>query len=102
VQGWNGVLRNLPASILLIGVPSLGVLLATRAGEQGSNRARSALVGTSLALLVALSAVTRDSSEIVMTTRAATVSWITFGVDVILIGLVFVFARRRIRRTSSR
>jgi hypothetical protein len=32
VQGWEGVLRNLPAYLLLVVVASVGVWFATRAG----------------------------------------------------------------------
>lgn len=98
VQGWEGVLRNLPGYLLLIAVPSLGVRFATRAGIRGADRAKSALAAASLALLFALSAVTRDSAEVVMTTRAATVSWLTFGIDAVIVGLVFVTTRRRFAR----
>lgn len=102
VQGWEGVLRNSPAYLLLIIVASLGVWFATRAGLQGVQRARVALVATSLVLLFALSSVTRDSSEVVMTTRAATVSWLTFGVDASIVAVVFLAARRKIHQASSR
>jgi hypothetical protein len=33
-----------------------------------------------------------------MTTRAATVAWIAFVADVVLVGLVHVAARRRIKQ----
>ena len=100
VQGWEGVFRNLPAYLLLVIVASLGVWFATRAGIHGSERAGSALIATSLVLLFALSSVTRDAAEVVMTTRAATVAWVTFGFDAVLVGFVFFLARRRISAAS--
>lgn len=96
IQGWEGVMRNLPGYLLPVLVGALGVWFATKAGIDGSPRARSALVATSLGLLFAMSSVTRDSAEVVMTTRAATVAWLTFGVDAVLVGIVFVAALRRI------
>ena len=100
VQGWAGVLRNLPAYLLLIIVASLGVWFATQAGVHGSKKAGSVLIATSLVLLFALSSVTRDSAEVIMTTRAATVTWMTFGVDAVLVVLVYLIARRRIKHAS--
>ena len=97
VQGWEGVMRNLPGYLLPVLLGALGVWFATKAGIHGSPRAKSALVATSLGLLFAMSSVTRDSAEVVMTTRAATVAWLTFGADAVLVGIVFVAALRRIR-----
>ena len=102
IQGWEGVQRNLPAYLLLVVVPSLGIWFAMRGGMHGSPRAGSALLALSLALLFAMSSVTRDSAKVVMTTRAATMAWVTFGVDAILVTIVFTTARRRIRRASVR
>jgi hypothetical protein len=102
VQGWEGVLRNLPAYVLLVVVAAFGVLFATRAGIHRSERTAAALVATSLGLLLALGSVTRDASEVVMTTRAATVAWAMFAVDVVVVGLVYATARRRISREARR
>lgn len=102
VQGWEGVMRNLPGYLLPVLVASLGVWFATRASVHGSDRAGSALIATSLILLFALSAVTRDAAEVVMTTRAATVSWLAFCVDAVVVGIVYAAARRRIMRASGR
>jgi hypothetical protein len=56
------------------------------------------LIATSLVLLFALSSVTRDASEVVMTTRAATMAWVTFAVDAVVVGIVFLLASQAIRR----
>ena len=101
VRGWTGVARNLPGYELFVGAASMSVWFAVRAGMHGSDRARPALVGSSLVLLFALSSVTRDSAEVVMTTRAATVSWVLFGADALLVGAVFLAARRRIGHSRS-
>mgnify|MGYP006156720509 FL=1 len=98
VQGWEGVARNLPGYLLAVAVGSLGVWFATQAGVHGSQRSRSALIATSLVFLFALSSVTRDGAEVVMTTRAATVSWITFVIDALAVAIVFIAARQRISR----
>jgi len=102
VQGWEGVARNLPGYLLAVVVGSLGVWFATQAGVHASRRSRSALTATSLVFLFALSSVTRDGAEVVMTTRAATVSWITFVIDALAVAIVFIAARQRISRASGR
>ena len=102
VGGWNGVLRNSPAYLLLLVVASLGVWFAARSGLRRPQHSRPVLVATSLALLFALNSVTRDAAEVVMTTRAATVAWVAFGVDVIVVGVAFLAADRRIRRVTER
>ena len=102
VQGWEGVLRNLPAYVLLLVIASLSVWFATQGGVHGSQRARSAFLASLLILLFAMSSVTRDAAEVVMTTRAATTAWVIFGVDVVLVGGIDIIARQRIRRASGR
>jgi len=102
IQGWEGVLRNLPGYLLLIVVASLSVWFATQAGADGSPRARSPLIASSLVLLFALASATRDIAEVVMTTRAATVSWILFVNDAVLVAFVYLVASHRIRCASSR
>jgi hypothetical protein len=102
VQGWDGVIRNLPAYLLLVGVASLSVWFSVRAGIHGAPRAKAALITTSLVLLFALSSATRDSAEVVMTTRAATVAWLMFAIDAMLVGLIFLLAQLRISRASDR
>ena len=102
IQGWEGVLRNLPGYVLPVLLGSLGVWFASRAGVHGSPRARSALVATSLVLLFAMSSVTRDAAEVVMSTRAATVAWFTFAVDAVLVGSLYFTMRQRIMRASGR
>jgi len=94
VRGWSGVIRNLPGYLLVVAVASLGVWFAARSLRHGARGGRSALIATSLALLFALSSATRDSAEVVMTTRAATVTWILFAVDVLIVGGVYLLARR--------
>jgi hypothetical protein len=102
VRGWEGVLRNLPAYLLLVGVAATGVWFATQAGIHGASSSRRALVATSLVLLFALNSVTRDAAEVVMTTRAATVAWLLFALDAALVGSIFLIALGRIRSVSGR
>jgi hypothetical protein len=97
VQGWEGVLRNLPGYAVLIGVAAAGVLFAVKAGIHGSERSRPALIATCLVLLLALTSVTRDSAEVVMTTRAATVSWVAFLCDALVVGVIALVVTRRMR-----
>jgi hypothetical protein len=101
VQGREGVTRNLPGYSLPILIASCGVWFATRAGVHGSPRSRTVLIATSLILLFAMSSVTRDAAEVVMTTRAATVSWLTFFADAIIVAIVYLLAHRRIRNSQK-
>lgn len=101
VRGWEGVLRNLPAYLLLVGVAATGVWFATQAGIHGASSSRRALVATSLVLLFALNSVTRDAAEVVMTTRAATVAWLLFALDAALVGSVFLLALGRARNVAE-
>jgi hypothetical protein len=57
------------------------------------------LIASSLVLLFALNSVTRDCAEVVMTTRAATVAWIMFGIDAVLVSLIYFLAKNRIKHT---
>lgn len=102
VQGWEGVLRNLPAYLLLVAVASLSVWFAIRGTMHGSERAQYALPASFLMMLFALTSVTRDAAEVVMTTRAATMAWVMFGVDALVVVFIFVVARQRIRHVSGR
>lgn len=52
--------------------------------------------------MFAMSSATRDSADVVMTTRAATVTWILFGIDSALVAVVVLFARRYISRSLAR
>lgn len=101
VQGWSGVLRNSPAYAALLITASVGVWYAVRANAHGSPLGRSAFIATSLALLFAMSSVTRDSAEVVMTTRAATVTWILFGIDAAIVAVVVLLSRRYIAKSRS-
>lgn len=95
VQGWSGVLRNLPAYTLVVVVASLSVWFAARAHHHGLAGGRSILIASCLVLLFGLSSVTRDAAEVVMTTRAATVTWIAFAVDAVVVAAIFSFANSR-------
>ena len=98
IQGWKGVFRNIPSYLLLVTVASLSVLFAAKASVHGSRRAKSVLIASLILLLFTLSSVTRDAAEVIMTTRAATMAWLTFGVDAILVGLVYLVTQQKIRR----
>jgi uncharacterized BrkB/YihY/UPF0761 family membrane protein len=99
-RGWEGVLRSLPSYLLYIGVAVTAFVFAMRARRHGAHNARVATVVSSLALLFVLNSVTRDSAEIVMETRAATVSWMLFGVDVVIVGLALLLGTRWAKRSE--
>lgn len=98
-RGWEGFWLSAPAYSLTIGITAASFVLALRARRAGAKNSRSALIAGTLGLLFALGSATRDSAEIVMTTRAATVSWMLFGIDLILVAAALLIGLRWARRT---
>ena len=98
-RGWKGFWLSLPAYALLVGIAATGFSFALRADRAGAANRRSALVVGTLGLLASLQAWTRDSAEIVMTTRAATVSWLLFGIDLVVVAIVVSLGLRWSRCT---
>ncbi len=99
-RGWEGVLLSLPSYLLSIGIAVTAFVLAMRARRHGASNARAAMVVSTIGLLFVLNSVTRDSAEVVMETRAATVSWMLFGVDVVIVGLALWLGLRWARRSN--
>lgn len=95
VRGWTGVARNLPGYALIVVVGGIAVLFGMRARHKGVVGGGRALVAACIALFLGLASITRDAAEVVMTTRAATVSWVLAGVDLVVVGVVYVLARIR-------
>jgi hypothetical protein len=93
-RGWAGIARDAPGALVLIGVGVTSVVLAARSMRSGAARAKRALLLGSVALLVALAAVTRDGAEVMMQTRSATAAWILFAVDTVIVTATYVLARR--------
>lgn len=100
IRGWEGVLRSLPSYLLSIGIAVTAFVFAMRARRHGARNARAAMVVSTIGLLFVLNSVTRDSAEVVMETRAATVSWILFGVDVVIVGLALLLGARWAKRSD--
>lgn len=100
VQGWDGIVKHLPAYSMVIVVALLGVWFATQASLHGSTRDESALIATSHVLLFAFSAVTHDAAEITMADRAPTVASVAFMIDAGIVGFILLLAHRRIRYSS--
>jgi hypothetical protein len=97
-RGWKGFWLSVPGYALVIAVATTAVVLALRAHRAGASNGRAALIVSSLGLLFALATSTRDGAEVVMTTRAATVAWIFFGIDLLVVALVLFVGLRRARR----
>ena len=97
VRGWSGVLRNLPGYALVVVVAGLSVWFATRALRHDPTQPQAVLLVSCIALLLGLISITRDSAEVVMTTRAATVTWILAAADLVVVVGVFLLARARSR-----
>jgi uncharacterized BrkB/YihY/UPF0761 family membrane protein len=100
IRGWEGVLRSVPSYLLSIGIAVTAFVFAMRARRHGARNARAATVVSTIGLLFVLNSVTRDSAEIVMETRAATVSWMLFAVDVVIVGLALMLGTRWAKRSD--
>ena len=100
-RGWKGFWLSAPGYALVIALTSTAVVLALRARRAGASNSRAALIVSSLGLLFALATSTRDGSEIVMTTRASTVAWMFFGIDLLVVALVLFVGLRWARRPAE-
>lgn len=100
IRGWEGVLRSLPSYLSSIGIAVTAFVLAMRSRRHGARNARAATVVSTIGLLFVLNSVTRDSAEVVMETRAAPVSWMLFGVDVVIVGLALLRGTRWAKQSN--
>lgn len=82
IRGWSVVLRELPATLLLLVPVVTGLTLGVRAARLGATSGVAAIWLHSVALLFVLLIVLGGSAESVMTTRSATVKWLLFPVEV--------------------
>jgi len=97
VQGWSGVLRNVPGYAVVVLVGGISVLFATRARRLRADGAHAALVASCVALFLGLASITRDAAEVQMTTRAATMTWLLAAASLVIAAVVYVQARLRTR-----
>lgn len=98
IRGWETVLRELPATLFLLGVISLGLFFAVRAGRRGAEAgARRAVWLYGAALFFILLIVVGGSTDNVMTTRSATVKWVLFPIEVAVTAIAVDISRRAIR-----
>lgn len=98
VRGWGTVLRDLPATVVLLGVVAAGMSLAVRAGRQGAvSRARRAIWFHGAALLLVLLIIMNGATENIMTTRPSTVKWVLFPVQLGLTAGAVFLARRAVK-----
>ena len=97
IRGWETVVRELPATLFLIGVVCVGMVLAVRAGRHGAvGAAVRAIWLQGVALYFVLAIVTGGSAENVMETRSSTVKWFLFPAQVAITALVVYAARKMI------
>ena len=99
ITGWPGVARNLPAYLLVAGVGLAAIAFAALAIRDGARNGTRILVAAAVVSALVLSSVTRDAAELVMDTRAATVSWLLFVVDAVVVTGVALLAHRWARRS---
>jgi hypothetical protein len=92
------VIRNVTADVMFVGVVVASLVDATLATRHGLARGTSRMVLSAIGVLFALDSVTRDSAEVVMTTRAATMTWIVRGADVAVVAIALLIAHRWARR----
>lgn len=102
IRGWGTVVRELPATLFLIGVVFVGMALAVAAGRRGAIEASFRAIWLhGVALFLVLLIVMNGSAENIMTTRPATVKWLLFPSQIVLTAVV-VYAARRIATSRSR
>ena len=97
IRGWETVVRELPATLFLIGVVLVGMTLAVRAGRYGAtSAAQKAIWLHGVALYIVLAIVTGGSAENIMETRSSTVKWLLFPAQVAITALVVFVARKMV------
>ena len=98
IRGWGSVVRDLPATAIVLGVVATGLVLAVRAGRAGSEvDARRAILWHGAALFFILLVVINGATENIMTTRPATVKWLLLPAQVAITAGVVMLCRRRAR-----
>lgn len=94
IEGWKGVVLNLPAYLLVVAVGFASLACAARARRLCAGRNLGGLVASAAGLLFVLGAVTRSAANVVMTTSATTATWLLFVADVAVVALVARIAHR--------
>ena len=94
VNGWPGVARNIPAYLVVVGIGVASIVFAALAIRDRARNGTRILVVAAVVFALVLSQITRDAAELVMDTRAATVSWLLFLVDAVVIALGAAIAHR--------
>ncbi len=95
IRGWETVVRELPATLFLLGVVFVGMALAVRGGRHGAiTAALRAIWFHGAALFFVLLVVMNGSAENIMTTRPAIVKWLMFPSQIVLVALVVLAARK--------
>ena len=103
IRGWGTVVRELPASLVLVAVVGVGFALAVRGGRKGAvASARRAIWLHGAALMFVLLVIVGGSTENVMTTRPSTVKWLLLPVQIGVVVLAVSFARRTMTRGVRR
>lgn len=98
IRGWSSVVRDLPATAIVLAVVATGLVLAVRAGRAGSEvDAQRAILWHGAALFFILLVVVNGAAENIMTTRPATVKWLLLPAQVAIAAGVVALCRRRAR-----
>lgn len=101
IRGWESVLRELPASLLLLLPAAVGLVLAVRAARHGAVAgAMRTITWHGIALAVVLVILGSGAVEDVMRTRPSTVKWLLFPVE-LAIAAGAVYAARRAARPAT-
>lgn len=98
--GWPGVARNIPVYLLVFGLGLASIVFAALAIRDGARNGTLILVVAAVVFTLVLSQSTRDVAELVMDTRAATVSWLLFLVDAVVVAAFATLAHRWARRSA--
>lgn len=101
VQGSAGVLRNIPATILLLAVPITGFAFAARAARQSARNANLAVWACTIGLLLVLVVIAGSTVDSMMTRRDATVKWMLFPLEIAIAAAAQLIARFFARHPRS-
>ena len=98
IRGWESVVRELPATVVLAVVIVTGFVLAVRGGRAGqTDGSLRAIMWHGAALFLVLLIVMNGSAENIMTTRPATVKWLLLPTQVGVTAAAILYCRRRSR-----
>ena len=102
IRGWESVVRELPATLLVVLVFVAGFGLAIRGGRTGDAPGAMKAIGAhGAALFFMLLVIVNGSVENIMTTRPSTVKWMLLPAQLTVAIAAVALSRRAVMRRSA-